>query len=88
MPGYPNPNQPSPIGGPSPAGRGYQGYGAQGGPPMAPQGYAQIPHSAGGMPVSAGGYGRPDHMQGGYGGPPPSAGGYSAQPGNYGGYQG
>lgn len=55
---------------------------------MAPQGYAQISHSAGGMPVSTGGYGRPDHMQGGYGGPPPSAGGYSAQPGNYGGYQG
>ncbi len=56
---------------------------------MAPQGYAQMPHSAGGVPGSAGGYGRPEPMQqAGYGGPPPSAGGYQHQPANYGGYQG
>ena len=86
MSGYPN--QQSPMGAPSPAGRGYQGYGGQGGPGMAPQGYGQMPPSAGGVPGSAGGYGRADHMQGGYGGPP-SAGGYppNGQTGHYGGYQ-
>ena len=85
MSGYPN--QQSPMGAPSPAGRGYQGYGGQGGPGMAPQ-YSQMPSAAGAVPGSAGGYGRPDQMQGGYGGPP-SAGGYppNGQAGNYGGYQ-
>jgi len=75
------------MGGPSPAGRGYQPYG-QGAPAMGPQGYGQMPNTAG-IPGSAGGYGRPDQMQGGYGGPL-SAGGYppGGQTGNYGGYQG
>ncbi len=73
---------------PSPAGRGYQSYGGQGGPGMAPQGYGQMSHSAGAVPGSAGGYGRPDHVQGGYGGPPLSAGGYQNQTSSYGGYQG
>ncbi len=36
---------------------------------MAPQGYAQMPHSAGGVPSSAGGPGRPDPMQGSCGSP-------------------
>lgn len=86
MSGYPS--QQSPMGAPSPAGRGYQGYGAQGAPTMAPQGYPPMPNSAGAVPGSAGGYGRPDQMQG-YGGPP-SAGGYApnGQAGSYGGYQG
>ncbi|MCJ1274937.1 hypothetical protein MMC21_002736 [Puttea exsequens] len=85
MSGYPP--QQSPMGGPSPAGRPYQGYG-QGGPGLPPQGYGQMPNSAG-VPGSAGGYGRPDQMQGPYGGPL-SAGGYppNGQGGNYGGYQG
>lgn len=55
---------------------------------MAPQGYGQMSHSAGAVPGSAGGYGRPDHVQGGYGGPPLSAGGYQNQTSSYGGYQG
>lgn len=87
MPGYPN--QQSPMGAPSPAGRGNWNYTAQGGPGMAHQGYGQMPSNGGGVPGSAGGYGRGDQMQGGYGGPP-SAGGYppNGQAGNYGGYQG
>ena len=72
------------MGAPSPAGRGNWNYTAQ--PGMAPQGYGQ---NGGGVPGSAGGYGRGDQMQGGYGGPP-SAAGYppNGQTGNYGGYQG
>ena len=87
MSGYPS--QHSPMGAPSPAGRGNWNYTAQGGPGMAPQGYGQMPSNSGGVPGSAGGYGRGDQMQGGYGGPP-SAGGYppNGQAGNYGGYQG
>ena len=83
MSGYPN--QQSPMGAPSPAGRGNWNHTAQQG--MAPQGYGQS--NGGGVPGSAGGYGRGDHMQGGYGGPP-SAAGYApnGQAGNYGGYQG
>ena len=86
MSGYPN--QQSPMGAPASAGRGYQGYGGQAGPGIAPQGYGQMPPNAGGVPGSAGGYGRPDPMQGGYGGPP-SAGGYAPnnQAAHYGGYQ-
>lgn len=82
MSGYPN--QHSPMGAPSPAGRGNWNYTAQ--PGMAPQGYGQ---NGGGVPGSAGGYGRGDQMQGGYGGPP-SAAGYppNGQTGNYAGYQG
>ena len=75
MSGYP-PNQ-SPMAAPSPAGRGYGGYGQQP-PPMQPQGYGQ-------MPPSAGGY-RPDQMQSAYGAPQ-SAGGYHGQPQSAGGYQ-
>ena len=84
MSGYPT--QQSPMGAPSPAGRGYPSYGAQGGHAMAPQGYPQIPNTPGGVPGSAGGYGRPDQMQGGYANPP-SAGGYPPPNGTYGGYQ-
>ncbi len=39
---------------------------------MAPQGYGQIPHSAGGC-------GRPDQLQGGYNSPPPTASEYQSQ---------
>ena len=68
MSGYP-PNQ-SPMGGPSPAGRGYGNYGPPNSAGMPPQGY-------GSMPSSAGGFNRNDHMQGGYG-TPQSAGGYAS----------
>ena len=88
MSGYPN--QQSPMGAPSPAGRsGNWNYTAQAGPGMAHQGYGQMPSNGGGVPGGAGGYGRTDQMQGGYGGPP-STGGYppNGQAGNYGSYQG
>lgn len=92
MSGYPN--QQSPMGVSSPAGRdnwnpGYGAHGAHGmAPPngMAHPNYGQVPVNGGGVPGSAGGYGRNDH---GYGAPP-SAGGYppAGQAGNYGGYHG
>ena len=86
MSGYPTQ---SPMGVPSPAGRGNWNYTAQAGPGMAPQGYGQMPNNGGAVSGSTGGYGRGDQMQGGYGGPP-SASGYppNGQAGNYGGYQG
>ncbi len=46
---------------------------------MAPEGCGQMLHSAGGVPGSAGGCGRPDHVQGAYSSPPPSAGEYQNQ---------
>ena len=45
--GYPN--QQSPMGTPSPAGRGYQGYGGQGGPGIASQ-CGQMPKAVGVVP--------------------------------------
>ena len=75
MSGYPS-NHQSPMGGPSPSGRGYssQPQSAYGGPGMHPPTY-QVPGSAGIPPGSAGGYGRDQTSAGGYGAPP-SAGGY------------
>ncbi|KAI4182986.1 MAG: hypothetical protein LQ346_006432 [Caloplaca aetnensis] len=88
MSGYP-PSHQSPMGGPSPAGPNWnQPQGGYGGPPMS-QGYP-MPGGQGGMPPSAGGYGRGDRSGGGWGGPP-SAGGYPPNPPQgqgYGGYHG
>ena len=70
MSGYANQ---SPMGGPSPGGRGFSGFG--GGPGMPHQGYNQMPGGGGSMPNSAGGYGRNDQLSGGFGSPQ-SAGGY------------
>ena len=68
------------MGAPSPAGRGYGGFGSQ---PL-----SGIPQGYGHLPGSAGGYGRPDQMQSQYG-PPQSAGGYQppSQTANYQPYQ-
>ncbi|KAL9104853.1 MAG: hypothetical protein Q9163_000239 [Psora crenata] len=68
MSGYP-PNQ-SPVGGPSPAGRGYGGYGPSNSAGISPQGYGSIPGSAGG-------FGRSDQIQSGYGAHQ-NAGGYTS----------
>ncbi|KAL9035972.1 MAG: hypothetical protein Q9214_006342 [Letrouitia sp. 1 TL-2023] len=87
MSGYP-PSHQSPMGGynTGPAAMG-QSPGAYPGPNIA-QGYQ--PPRQGGMPGSAGGYGRGDQGSAGWGGPP-SAGGYPPNPApaqGYGGYQG
>ncbi|KAL8724185.1 MAG: hypothetical protein Q9181_006940 [Wetmoreana brouardii] len=89
MPGYPQ--HQSPMAGPSPGGANWnQGpQGGYGGPGMSP-GY-QMPGGQGGMPPSAGGYGRGGDRSGGGWGGPPSAGGYPSNgpPGQgYGGYHG
>lgn len=86
MSGYPSSHQ-SPMSGTSPGRYGNQPPGGFGGPGM-PQGYQM--QGQGGMPGSAGGYGRDQGSAGGYGGPP-SAGGYppsNMSNSGYGGYQG